>query len=317
MKLAKLIFGFALLPCIFGCSFQSESARVSTLHFNWKAPESFRVEELAEKNGTKFRILYQCEFVRSNAGFVLRWLDAKITEVNGEKVNDSKDLRQTVESMEDSFRYPPFLIDQNGQFIKVINVEDSVKRASEMLDKIAPDKSGDRSKFYAKFGETETGRRVLNQAFGLIWQNWVEVWVDVGLAEGQTSSDEGTTMIFDGIEIPAKVKLTNLGVMKSDTNLLSLKYECELAATNFTAALNDFIEKTTKETGLKSAGPITNAVSFKRSTILEVQTERKTLKPHWAKRILTTTVSAPGEAPETASEVHEYKFLWDGKAHLN
>jgi ribosomal protein S10 len=124
-------------------------------------------------------------------------------------------------------------------------------------------------------------------------------------------------MVFEGVEIPAKVKLTNLGVMKSDTNLLSLKYECELAATNFTAALNDFIEKTTKETGLKSAGPITNAVSFKRSTILEVQTERKTLKPHWAKRILTTTVSAPGEAPETASEVHEYKFLWDGKAHLN
>jgi hypothetical protein len=105
--------------------------------------------------------------------------------------------------------------------------------------------------------------------------------------------------------------------MKSDTNLLSLKYECELATTNFTAGLNDFIEKTTKETSLKSAGPITNAVSLKRSTVLEVQTERKTLKPHWAKRTLTTTVSVPGEDTENTLEVHEYKFIWDSEAHLN
>jgi hypothetical protein len=317
MKLANLIFSSVLLLCAFGCSFQKKPASVSALHFNWKAPQSFQVEELAEKKENKFRILYKCELVRTNEGFVLQWLDAKITEFNGEKVSDSEDLRRAVEPIEDSFRYPPFLIDQNGQFEKVINVEESVKRADQMLDKVTPGRSDDNRKFFAKFGETETGRQVLNQAFGLIWQTWVEVWVDVELAEGQTSSNEGMTMLSEGVEMPAKVKLTNLGTMKSDTNLLSLKYEYELTGTNFTAALNDFIEKTTKETGIKGAGPITNECTIKRSTILEVQTERKTLKPHWAKRTLTTTVSAPGEDTDTTLEVHEYNFFWDSKAHLN
>jgi hypothetical protein len=81
--------------------------------------------------------------------------------------------------------------------------------------------------------------------------------------------------------------------------------------------LNDFIEKTTKETGIKGAGPITNECTIKRSTILEVQTERKTLKPHWAKRTLTTTISAPGEDTDTTLEVHEYNFFGDSKTHLN
>jgi hypothetical protein len=163
------------LLCAFGCSFQKKSASVSALHFNWKAPQRFQVVELAEKKENKFRILYKCELVRTNEGFVLQWLDAKITEVNGEKVSDSEDLKRAVEPIEDSFRYPPFLIDQNGQFETVINVEESVKRADQMLDKIAPERSDDTRKFYAKFGETETGRKVLNQAFGLIWQTWVEV----------------------------------------------------------------------------------------------------------------------------------------------
>ena len=311
MKSANLILSFVLLLFAIGCSFQRKSASISALHFNWKAPQSFQVEELAEKGETKFRIVYKCGLVRTNEGFILQWLDAKITEVNGEKVSDSEDLRRAVEPVEDSFRYPPFLIAQNGRFVKIINVEESVKRADKMLDKVAPGRSDDSREFFAKFGKTKTGRQVLNQAFGLIWQTWVEVWVDEGLAEGQTSSDEGMTMLSEGVEMPAKVKLTNQGTIKSDTNLLSLKYECELAGTNFTTALNDFIEKTAKETCIKGAGPITNECTIKRSTILEVQTERKTLRPHWAKRTLTTTVSVPGEDTDTTLEVHEYIFFWN------
>lgn len=56
-----------------------------------------------------------------------------------------------------------------------------------------------------------------------------------------------------------------------------MKYELELAGINFTPALNNYIEKITKETAIKCAGPITNKCTIKRSTILEVQTRGKTL----------------------------------------
>jgi len=259
------------------------------------------------------QIVHECELDQTNNEFALRWLGAKIVEVNGAKVGDSEEWKQAIKLIAESFSYPTFRIKSNGEFIETISPEESVKKVDQMLDMIVTNRAADNRKFFAKFGETDAGRRMLNQAFGQIWQTWVETWVGVDLAAGETESYTGKVPLAQAGELPVTEKITNLGIMKPDKNLLNLKCEQELSATNFLGAMNSLNEETGKETGIKGAGPLTNECSIHRLTTLEVHTERQTLRPHWAKQTIQTAITASGEQIGTELEVHEYNFQWDIK----
>ena len=310
MKRANFISGFILVLFTANCSTDKEHAQADALHFNWTAPQRFLVTETIQKKQTEMQVVHECELQRTNDGYVLQWLDAKIIEFNGASVSSSEDLKHAVEPAQESFIYPAFRIGSNGEFVEAMDLEGAVKKVNQMLDTVVTNRDEDNRKFFSKYVETEAGKQVLNVLYGQIWRTWVEAWTDVALSEGQSVSATGTVTIFQDHEVPAVEKLTNLGPVKSNTNLLSLKFEQRLSVTNFSAAINGFIENAAQETGLKGAGPLTNECTMVRLTSLETQTERQTLRPYWAKSTATTTISSPGETNETESEIHEYKFNW-------
>lgn len=258
-------------------------------------------------------LIHHGEFVKANDGFVLQWRNPTITEINGEKISGSKELQEAVAvlSLEKSMAYPSFRISNNGEFVEAINVEESVAKVDRLMDSVATNRSEDNRKFFTNLPKSELGKAHLNEIYGLIWQTWVGAWTDVNLADGKSRS-VSETVELSGVEVPATEKITNLGATTPDPNIVSLKYEQDVSGTNFSHGLNNFVEKMAAETKIKSAGPITNEFSIRLLTVLEVQTERQTLKPHWAKRTTKATFSAPGEQTETELEIREYLFQWGG-----
>jgi hypothetical protein len=309
MKTTGTVLGTLLL--FLNSALGKEATNAPALQFDWPRSERFQVEELIEKKGNRVQIVFKCQLSETNQEFILRWLDAEILSFNGKKVSESEDLKRELEPVQAMFRYPPFRISREGHFVETLDVEEAMKETNRLLDKVAPDRPKDSRKFFDKLARSKTGKRMVDRVYGQIWETWVEMWADVNLPAGQTASKQGKVPFGESDEFPAKMKLSNLGPLNSDTNLLSLKYEERVTGKNFGATLNKFAEKVAKETDVKKADPLPKKVTFERATIVEVHTDPKTLRPDWAKRSVMTSASAPGEDKETSLEVNEYRFRWD------
>jgi hypothetical protein len=132
------------------------------------------------------------------------------------------------------------------------------------------------------------------------------------LAEGETGS-QTTSVSLNNHQVPATVTTSNLGIAGTDEDLLNLKCEQRLSTTNLAGALDAILGNLAAETEIKKGDPLPKNVSLERTSILEVHTERQSLKPHWAKRTTTLTIDAPGEPKKTTVEVNEYQFFWKNK----
>jgi hypothetical protein len=314
MKLFAAVI-FCLLAIFFACSCKKESVSAPALQFNWKTPVRFQVVEKINKKDNKknisMRIRFTCELVKTNQDYFLNWLDAKIIAVNDIKVSESEELKQAMEQLEPSFHYPTFHIDSDGQFLETVNMEDYLKRTDKMIDTVVPTRSEENRRFFSKFSKSETGKTMIDQIYGQIWQTWVETWAGLQLAEGQSKSISGTNMLMGGTALPATATFTNYGRAEFNTNLQCFGYYEYLDAANFDAALNKFIKTAEQETGEKSAGPLTNRCTAQRFFSLSVQTDQQTLMPHWASRSVEMWVHTPGEPTAHSLEEHEYFFKWN------
>ena len=309
MKLVNFISGFALLLLV-GCTAKDKTTE-TTFSFNWGSPQHLEVVEIASKKAGEMELIHHGEFVKTNGGFLLQWRNPTITEINGEKVDSSKEWPEAAALLGKSMAYPSFRISDSGEFLEAINLEEAVAKVNQMVDAAATNRPEESRKFLTDMAKSEAGKAYLNQIYGVVWQTWVAAWTDVNLTNGESQSISGTVE-FAGVEMPVTDKITNLGSTTSDPNIVTLKYEQDLSGTNLLSGLNNFVQKMSSDTEIKGAGPITNECSIRRVTILEVQTERQTLRPHWAKRTTKTNVSAPGEQETTELETREYRFQWGG-----
>ena len=263
---------------LIGSTTRSQASE-SPFHFEWEA-QSLDVVEKCTQPATVVALIHHGQLVKTNDGFVLQWSPPTITEINGEKVSGSKAWQTAAVALAKSRLYPAFHISDDGEFIEAISAGTPAKSESENDD--------------------------LNALYEVIWQTWVGAWTEVELADGKSESVGGTAEYAE-IEVPVTNKTTNLGSTTADTNLVSLKFEQTVSGTNFQSVLNGLLAEGLE---IKTAGPVTNDCSLHRSSILEVQTERQTLKPHWARRTTKTTYSIPGEQIETESEIREFHFQW-------
>ena len=307
MKLAN--FFYLLAPMLAaGCSSQ-EGKINSNFVFNWGTNLQFQVVEKIQKKSNLIEVVHHCEWMRTNDEFILLWNNPEITRFNGTKTSASMELKKALAPVEKGFWYPAFRIDEDGGFVETIDPETALAKADQMLDQVVTNRTENSRKFFANWSKSELGKKTLNQIYGSIWQTWVETWTDLDIKTGEVQSTNAM-MFFSGVEMPVKVTLRNLGASKSDASLVRLEYEQDLYSTNFSPAVYSLIETAQSETGINGGGPITNECSMHRLTTLEVETERQTLKPHWAKRTVKTEVSSPGETTKAELEVHEYHFLW-------
>jgi hypothetical protein len=310
MKSFCSAFVFFLLLVLAGCSTTNKTNAAPALKFGWTAPEKFQVIETIRKDDNIFVVAHDCKLIKANGQFELQWIDAKILEVNGEKLADSEELQSAMKPLQSSFIYPPFRVSQSGEFLETTDPDEYTKRSDEMLDAVVTNRTEENRKYFANFAKSQTGKQVLNQFSESIWQTWVGAWTGVVLTNGESRTVDGTADFF-GVQTPVTEKIANLGSTNSGTSIVNLRYEQDFTGTNFSSGFNGFIDKMAKEMEIKNdAGPITNQFTIQRLTILKVQTERQTLKPHWAKRITKTIISAPQEKPETELEIHEYNFKW-------
>lgn len=258
-------------------------------------------------------ILYDCQISATNNAFVLTWLGAKVLEINGQTVGGSEKWQKELASLEAMFQYAPFLISKSGEFVEALNVEESIKRLNELLDKADPDRPQEMRDYYTKLATSESGKLMTDRVLGQIWETWVEAWIAMNVVSGEQVSREAVVS-FNNRVFPATEIISCLGVINADKGLLSLKYEQKIASTNLSEVLEGTLGKLANETELQQADPLPKDIQWERTAILEVHTERKSLKPHWAKRTVAMTTSGSGESKERSVEVHEYRFFWDGRS---
>jgi len=287
------------------------AATAPALQFSWQRTGLFEVEESIQKKGNRMQIIFKCQLSKTNDQFILRWLDAQIVSVNGQRINESDDLKRELAPVQAMFRHPPFSISLDGQFLETIDADEAMKKTNQALDEVAPRRSEESREFFDRFAQSKTGKQMIDHVYGQIWGTWIGMWVGLNVPDGQTVSEDVKVPFGDGDRVPARIKRSNLGPLKSNTNLLSLRFEERLTAKNIGAAINKLSKKVAKETEVKSAEPLPKKVSFERATIVEVHTDRRSLNPHWAKRSVVTTASVPGEGKQSELEVHEYQFRWD------
>ncbi|HMP84292.1 MAG TPA: hypothetical protein PKA41_16460 [Verrucomicrobiota bacterium] len=306
----KSVLSILCVLLLVGCSDSETIVKSSPLRFEWPSNDSFEVTEIILKQGNQMEIHFKCQIVETNQEFILRWLDAEILSFNGEKVSESLALQHELAPVQPLFKFPPFRISATGEFLEVIGLQTAMEESNQQLDKIAPERPKESREFFQNFGETDAGKALLNKTYGKIWETWVGLWTDLNIAEGETISDE--VMMPFGYEdhIPAKVAFRNLGAVKTNRNLLKLEYKEQLTANNVGSAINRFTDRLAQETEMRTAEPLAEDGSFERLTTIDVHTDHRTLKPHWARRLVVTTVSVPGEENLTETESHEYRFHW-------
>ena len=299
MKLANCISLLVLL--LLGSTAQSRAAE-PLFHFNWEA-QSVDVVETCTKKSATTELIHHGQLIKTNDGFVLQWRPPTITEIDGEKVDGSKDLQAEAAELQKTMAYAAFRISNAGEFIEAISTPEPAAKANSQSE--GGQKVDDAP------ANSEADQAGLSALYAVIWQTWVGAWTEVALADGDYESVSGMTE-YSGLEVPVKNRTASLGSTTTDTNLVSLKFEQTVVGRNFQAVLNKLVAEGLE---IKSAGPITNNCSMQRYTILEVQTERQTLKPHWAKRTTKTTFFIPGEQIETELEIREFNFQWGKTIH--
>jgi len=310
MKLIGSLFVAVLV--LFGCAPHKKSAPAAPLKFSWSPSERFQVQQSIEKNGSTLTVLFDCQMMATNRGFVLDWLGARILKMNGQTADKSMAWQKEVAPLEATFRYASFHISETGEFLEALDVEQMIRKLNRLLDQITPDRSPEARDYYEKLATSKSGKLMTDQILGQIWETWVQAWISLKLAEGETGS-QTTSVSLNNHQVPATVTTSNLGIAGTDEDLLNLKCEQRLSTTNLAGALDAILGNLAAETEIKKGDPLPKNVSLERTSILEVHTERQSLKPHWAKRTTTLTIDAPGEPKKTTVEVNEYQFFWKSK----
>jgi hypothetical protein len=259
-------------------SFASETP----FHFNWEAQAVDVVEWCSNKTAV-VEVVHHGQLTKTNDGLLLQWSPLTITKFNGKKVGEKSAWPAAARALEKSLAYPAFVISTNGELTETFEVVEATGAEATNAD------------------ETP-----IDTLYEVIWRTWVGAWTEVELADGASESVGGLAELYD-LEAPVTNKTSNLGATTGDTNLVSFKFEQTVAGTNFQSALNGLLAEGLE---IKSPGPVTGACSLQRLSVLEVQTERQTLRPHWAKRTTRTTFSIPGEQIETEAEIREFHFQW-------
>jgi hypothetical protein len=297
---ALLIFG--------GCNPSKEIARNDGLQFVFPSSETFQVHQLREKRGQQVELLYDCKLVKSNGGFVLEWVNATIISIDKKSVRESR--RSQLSSLEAMFRHPSFRIAGNGEFLETINAAQVMKQSNQHLDQIFSNRSESSRQLFDKLGEHKSGKKMLDDYYGQIWRTWVDLWIGVDLPAGQTFSFDS-----EAESLPGKGKISNLGPVSTNSQLVHLKYEEDVVVKDFGAGVNKVAEKVAKEIGLKKPESVLMDGEFRRITIFEVHADPKNLRPYWAKKTVTGTLTFPGKPEETQIEVNEYRFFWAEASH--
>lgn len=286
----------------------------SALKFKWPVEKSFQVDATIEKKGNRVRARFTVLLSRTNQDFILRWLDARVQEVNGQKFGAAERSRPEMAQIESMLRYAPLHISADGEFLEAIDITKTMKELNKTLNGIDPQRPQEVSSSFERFSESESGRKIINRAYAEIWMAWVEQWIDLELLPGQKSTHEAMVP-FEGAVIPAQATFSNLGSLKENPNLLHVKYEEIYKMSNASGALNQMIDRLAGEMQTKkSAEPLPEKISFERTTVVEAHTDRITLQPAWVKRSVVLTMTAPGINVPPRVESQEYRFYWKGDA---
>jgi hypothetical protein len=295
---ALLIFG--------GCKPDKDSAQEDGLKFRFPSTEEFQVHQLREKKGEQAELVFDCKLVKSNGGFVLEWVNAKIISLGNKPVRDA--VRLELSPLEAMFRHPSFRIAADGRFLETINADQVMKQSNQHLDQIFSNRSAGSRQLFDKLGEGEAGKKLLDDYYGQIWRTWVDLWIGINLPAGDSVS-------FEGDKRPIKAKLTHLGVVATNSQLVHLKFEEETIKKDFGPEIDQTASSVAAEIGLKKPESLPKAAIMKKKTVFEVHTDPKNLRPYWAKQSITASVKLPGQPEQTQSEVNEYRFLWTEASH--
>lgn len=253
-------------------------------------------------------LIHHGKFLKEGDHFVLGWSRPVITSVNGESVLGSRTLVETVKVLEKSMTYPTFQISSNGSFLKILDADKAWAKANEIAERVSNRTESNRQ-FYSDLEKSEFGNSMLNGIYKQIWQAWVEEWIDVCLTEGEFRTTSGNMVIY-GSETPVTVTLTHKGLVKTNKNLVAL--QCELSFTNFVPAAKGLMEQISNAvTRTKAAElPLSTNVTVRCVTIVDVETEMRSLRPHWVRQMKIIETSTDQQQILRSQETREYSFKW-------
>jgi hypothetical protein len=298
---------------IFSCIFFAvpdlihASENPEPLKFAWASPSKFEVEETIRKKDGVSKLRHTFSFAQSNNEFVLKWLDAKCLSVNGQPIN-TPELDKAVLPMRAMFlAMPPMRVSLSGEFLGTVHSEESIEEINMLLDKLFPNRPEDARKYYSKAAQSAQGQAFMDATLAnRYWRTWVETWEGIALSPGQTITNR-TSIPIGGGAFSASNIIARLP--SQDAGQIHIRFKQMAAGPQVGNALSSFVNSLTNLTGSTTNEPFPKIESGSIQTILEVETNPKTMQPSWAKRTIKTTIKT-SEDLVTSQESYEYFFFW-------
>ena len=195
-------------------------------------------------------------------------------------------------------KLPGFLISNNGFFLALDGFADSNRRLLKSMPNLH---SKENKKIVERVLGDENRKKVVEKDSLAIWNTWVGTWNGLEIRNGKRFS-EGNSIDGQG----GYSTYEHLGdAISYCKNCVRLKYTNDISGP---AALRDIKLNSKSNTGFKFLNDIERA---NRKIILEVITERGTLRPYLAKFRAIVIVKLFKVKEFVQESEKEYRFLWD------
>jgi hypothetical protein len=271
------------------------AGRATALTFAWPAPATVQVTERVLKKGRRGTLRYDLTIAREpDGGLLVTYKDFEFLELAGLDLKKPEIKAQIAPALALAAAIPPLKISPDGAFLDVVNLEATVDRVIDTLERGGSTPAAQVAQLRATM-KSPAMLQMMKSSVADTWMSWVGLWRE---AELPGPGQEGP---ITGVEVSGRTgTVRNLGAGQR-----GLRLAAEVATPS--ATIDAELEPVREAAGELAAGmPATGAAS--KRTALEVELDPATMRPYTAS--YRTTISLTADGSSDGVEEHDYVFVW-------
>jgi len=298
----------ALLPLLFVLATGGHSARASDippapLSFDWPVPAAVTVTQKTLKKGRRGAARYVVRTVPGPGAdqITVSFTDMDVTALEGHDLSDPAVRQQLAPVIAVMAAMPGFIVSRQGELVRVDGV-------AAMIDKMI--EAGVIPAEAVQAMKSPAMQNALANKVGDNWNLWVGAWVGAELSKGDDIAFVAEVPVGD-VTVPQSTRMEHLGEPEGYPGHIHLRMTSTLEGPEFQAAMKGFIEQMLANMPkAKNAPEGLPEMNLRRTGVIEVYTDPRTLRPAYAMSDMRVTAEASGQVPLDRHDRQEFHFSW-------
>lgn len=271
--------------------------------FEWPVPAAVTVTQETLKKGRRGTARY---VVRATSGpgaeqITVNFTDMEVTALEGYDLNDPAVRQRFAPVISVMTAMPSFIVSREGELIQVLGV-------AAMIDKMI--EAGVMTAEVAQVMKSPAMQNAVEAKVGDYWNLWVGAWIGVELNKGDDVAFVAQVPV-GAVTVPQSTRIEHLGEPNDYPGHVHLRMTSTLEGPEFQTAMKGFIEQMLANMPeAKNPPDSLPEMNLRRTSVIEVYTDSRTLRPAYAMSDMRLTAEAAGQTPKNRHDRQEFHFSW-------